>query len=71
MSIMNVILLSTTPIAALGMLLGLGRFEKWALEERPAQAMATGSLDLSADAAVDAVPSAIEPALAQPLHQAA
>ena len=71
MSIMNVILLSTTPIAALGMLLGLGRFEKWALEERPAQALSTGSLDMAADAAVEAVAKAIEPAAVQPLHQAA
>ena len=69
MSIMNVILLSTTPIAALGMLLGLGRFEKWALEERPAQA--TGSLDISADTAVEVVQSALDPVAAQPLHQAA
>jgi len=69
MSMMNVILLSTTPIAALGMLLGLGRFEKWALEERPARAVATGPLDISADAAVEAVP-AIEPVPAQPLQAA-
>ena len=71
MSIMNVILLSTTPIAALGMLLGLGRFEKWALEERPAQAMATGSLDLPADTAVGVVDNALDPVAVQPLHQAA
>ena len=71
MSIMNVILLSITPIAALGMLLGLGRFEKWALEDRPARAMPTGSLDLSADAAVEAVASAMDPAPVPQLHQAA
>ena len=71
MSIMNVILLSITPIAALGMLLGIGRFEKWALEERPARALSTGSLDISADAAVEAVTNALEPAPVPRLHQAA
>ena len=71
MSVMNVILLSTTPIAALGMLLGLGRFEKWALDERPSRTMSTGSLDMSAGAAVEAVANAIEAAPVQSLHQAA
>ena len=71
MSIMNVILLSSTPIAGLGALLAMGRFEKWALDEhrseRAAAHAAGESLDIAASAAV--APD-LEPLPAQPLQAA-
>jgi hypothetical protein len=69
MSIMNVILLSTTPVAALGALLGLGRFEKWALEDRMVTRLAADPLEAAADPIAEAVQP--EPLAVQPLHQAA
>lgn len=74
MSIMTVILLSTTPIAGLGALLGMCRFEKWALEDRPAASAVTGSLGMAMGAPLGAPDLALEPETAlqpQPLHEAA
>jgi len=70
MSLINVILLSTTPIAGLGALLGMCRFEKWALEDRPAASAATGSVETAAGAPLPVAELDLQPEL-QPLHQAA
>lgn len=70
MSILNVLLLSTTPIAALGVLLGLGRFEKWALEDHTAARVGADSIDVTADAAPAAIEADLAPLEAQPLQAA-
>ncbi|HVA75126.1 MAG TPA: hypothetical protein VNF71_11250 [Acidimicrobiales bacterium] len=61
MSLVNLILLSSTPIVGLGVLLGIGRFEKYVLDESPAH---------DASALVDGDLSTAQ-VQAEPVHRAA
>lgn len=67
MSLVNLILLSTTPIAGLGMLLGIDRFEKWALDENRSQRRSAGSIEAVAEVQPDFLPEI----QAEPAHPAA
>jgi len=67
MSLVNLILLSTTPIAGLGMLLGIDRFEKWALDENRSQRRAAGAVNVVAEVRAEFVPEM----QTEPAHQVA
>ena len=79
MSLLNLILLSTTPIVGLGVLLGLCKFESYVLDERAdlssdlsdlaAAEVVSSGLDLGAAAmaTTDRVPATV----AAPAHRAA
>ena len=66
MSLLNLILLSVTPIAGLGVLLGIDRFEKFVLDGH-GQHQAAGAIP---EAALDITPAAVV-TQAEPAHPAA
>lgn len=68
MSLINLIMLSTTPVVGLGFLLGIGRFEQWALNEHPSADPAPNPVDVATEALSEAVAPELQP---QPVHRAA
>lgn len=71
MSLVNLILLSSTPVAGLGLLLGIDRFEKWALGERRDDKAAAGALDVVADAQPTPQPALMTEVKPEPSHRVA
>jgi hypothetical protein len=81
MSVLVLVLLSMTPIAAMGILIGLGRFERYVLEGDEAGAVGLGS-EVAAPAgaaavgvpmvtaSVGGVPAAVAAVNAQPVAHA-
>ena len=67
MSLVNLILLSTTPRAGLGMLLGIDRFEKWALDENRSRPRAARASNVIAEVRPEFVPEV----QTEPAHQIA
>ena len=62
MSLLNLIILSITPIAGLGVLLGIDRFEKFVLEEHGHQHAAGAAPEPALDIAAPAAAVQAEPA---------
>lgn len=71
MSLVNLILLSTTPVAGLGMLLGIDRFEKWALGEPREERTPAETLEEVAGGFATAQPALITEAQPEPAHRVA